>query len=72
MANSSPIVGTVVKASAIISLAANTSHNLNSTLNFSSTYSTLPVINACAFIKFQSSNLGLNLQYQGLVKKHPY
>jgi hypothetical protein len=63
------LFGTVVNANAIISLAASTSHNLNSTLNFSSTLLTLPVISACALIKFQSSNLGFRLAMSGACKK---
>ena len=61
--------GTVVKASAISSLAASTSHNLNSTLNFSSTNFTCPVISAWAFINFQSSNLGFKCATSGFCKK---
>ena len=44
------LLETVVKASAIISLAAKTSHNLNSTLSFPSTTVTFPVIKAWALI----------------------
>ena len=61
--------GTVVNASAIISLPANTSHSLNSTLNLSSTKLTLPVINACALIRFQSSKRGFKLAISGACKK---
>ena len=50
--------GTVVNANAIISFAARTSHNLNSTLNFSSAYVTLPVIKAGAF------NVNLKSRFQ--------
>jgi len=58
-----------VKARAIISFPARTSHNLNSTLNLSSVKLTLPVIKAWALIKFQSSNLGFKLAMSGACKK---
>ena len=57
-----------MKAKAIISFPANTSHSLNSTRNFSSIKFTFPVINACALIKFQSSNLGFKLAISGACK----
>ena len=53
------IKGTVVKDKATISLPASTSQSLNSTFSFSSINETFPVINACALINAQSSNLGL-------------
>ena len=65
MSYSSPVDGTVVKARAIISFAARTSQSLNSTLIFSSTNVTFPVIKACALIKAQSSNLGFKCAISG-------
>ena len=65
------MLGTVVNAKAIISLAAKTSHNLNSTFNFSFCIDTFPVINACAFIRVQSSNLGFKCAMSGFCKKAP-
>ena len=62
------LLETVVKASAIISLAAKTSHNLNSTLSFPFTTVTFPVIRAWALIKFQSSNLGFIFAISGACK----
>ena len=41
------------------------SHNLNSTLKLFSTNSTFPVINACALINCQSSNLGFRCAISG-------
>ena len=52
------LLGTVVKASANISLPARISNNLNSTFNLLFSIITLPVIKAWAFINAQSSNLG--------------
>ena len=55
----------LIKAKAIISFAATTSHNLNSVLNLSSETVTFPVTRAWAFINFQSSNLGLACAMSG-------
>ena len=63
------LLGTVVNASAIISFAASTSQSLNSTLSFSPTNVTLPVIKACALIKAQSSNLGFKWAISGFCRK---
>ena len=57
--------GVVVKAKAVISLAAAVSHNLNSTLSFPPLTKSLPVTNAWAFISLQSSNLGLRCAISG-------
>ena len=64
--------GVVENARAIISLAATTSHNLNSILNLSSETVTFPVTRACAFINLQSSNLGLTWAMSGFCTKESF
>ena len=49
-------------------MAAKTSHNLNSTLKFPSTKSTLPVTSACDLINAQSSNLGFKCAISAFCK----
>ena len=61
--------GVVVKANAVISLAAVKSQSLNSTFNFPSLTNIFPVTNACALINLQSSNRGFKCAISGFCTK---